>query len=110
MASSPTTRSLKVMRDRGFYSEVVERFNSFTKTRNDFAGFIDIICLGEGVVIGVQTTSYSNMSARIKKIKEHENLNVVLASGIRVLVQGWKKNKSNRWEMREVQIRMDEPE
>jgi len=104
MAASPTQLSLKEMRARGYYSEVVERFNSFTKTRNDFAGFIDVLCLGDGEVVGVQTTSYSNMSARLKKIREHENLAVVLNSGIRILVHGWRKNKSNRWEMREVEI------
>ena len=102
--SSPTQRSLKVMRDRGFYSEVVERYNSFTRTRNDLFGFIDVLCLGEGVVIGVQTTSYSNMSARIKKILEHDNLAVVKSSGIKIYVHGWRKNKSNRWEFKEVEI------
>lgn len=101
--SSPTQRSLKYMRDQGYYAEVVERYNSFTKRRNDFAGFIDILCLGDGEVVGVQTTSYSNMSARAKKIREHENLAVVLKSGMRILVQGWVK-KNNRWEVKEFEI------
>ena len=102
--SSPTVRSLKVMRDQGYYAEVVERYNSFTRKRNDFCGFIDILCLAQGAVVGVQTTSYSNMSARVKKIREHENLHVVLASGIKILVHGWRKNKSNRWEYKEVEV------
>jgi hypothetical protein len=59
MATSTTQRSLKYMRDNGFYAEVVERYNSFTKRKNDFAGFIDILCLGQGAVIGVQTTSWA---------------------------------------------------
>jgi hypothetical protein len=102
--SSPTVRSLKAMRDRGYYSEVVERYNSFTKRRNDFCGFIDILCLGMNEIIGVQTTSYSNMSARVKKINEHENLHLVRAAGIKIVVHGWRKNKSNRWEFKEVII------
>lgn len=104
--SSPTQRSLKLMRDNGYYAEVVERFNSFTKKRNDFAGFIDILCLGDGEVVGVQTTSYSNMSARIKKIREHENLQAVMKSGVRVLVHGWRK-VGNRWQVKEVEISED---
>ena len=52
MAVTTTQRSLKYMRDNGFYAEVVERYNSFTKRKNDFAGFIDILCLGQGAVIG----------------------------------------------------------
>ncbi len=104
--SSPTQRSLKLMRDNGYYAEVVERYSSFTRKRNDFAGFIDILCLGDGEVVGVQTTSYSNMSARIKKIREHENLNVVLTSGIRILVHGWHK-VGNRWQVKELEITKD---
>ena len=101
--SSPTQRSLKYMRDQGYYAEVVEKYNSFTKRRNDFAGFLDILCLGEGEVVGVQTTSYSNMSARAKKIREHENLEVVRKAGIRILVHGWVK-RNNRWEVKEIVI------
>ena len=103
MATSPTQLSLKRMRADGYYAEVVERFNSFTKTRHDFAGFVDVLCLGDGEIVGVQTTSYGNMSARLKKIREHENLAVVLGSGMRVLVHGWRK-VGNRWQVREVEI------
>ena len=94
------------MRDKGYYAEVVEKYNSFTKKRNDFAGFLDILCLGEQEVVGVQTTSYSNMSARVKKIREHENLSFVLNSGIRILVHGWVK-VGNRWQVKELEIKKD---
>ena len=103
MATSPTQLSLKLMRERGFYAEVVERFNFFTKRKNDFAGFIDLLCLSEGVVLGVQTTSYSNVSSRVNKIKEHENYPIVKASGIKIEVHGWRKVK-NRWTNRVVEL------
>jgi len=103
MATSPTQLSLKLMRDRGFYAEVVERFNFFTKRKNDFAGFIDVLCLAEGVVMGVQTTSYSNSSSRVKKIKEHENYPIVVAAGIKIEVHGWRKVK-NRWQPRIIEL------
>jgi hypothetical protein len=102
MATSPTQLSLKHMRDRGYYAEVVERYNFFTKRKNDFAGFIDILCLKDGVM-GVQTTSYNNVSARIKKILEHENYQIVLESGIKIEVHGWHKVK-NRWQVRIVEL------
>jgi len=103
MATSPTQLSLKLMRERNFYAEVVERFNFFTKRKNDFAGFIDLLCLSEGVVMGVQTTSYSNVSSRVNKIKEHENYEVVKLSGIKIEVHGWHKVK-NRWQVRIVEL------
>jgi hypothetical protein len=86
---SPTQRSLKEMRDRGYFCEVVERWNSFARIRQDLAGFIDVLCFGDGEVVGVQATSYSNVSARVKKIAEHENVAAVRKAGVRLLVHGW---------------------
>lgn len=91
------------MRDQGYTAEVVERFNSFTKRRNDLFGFIDILCIRKGEVVGVQTTSAGHVSDRKKKILEHENAQAVLDSGIRIIVHGWEK-KNNRWQVKEVEI------
>ena len=102
MATSPTQLSLKLMKERGYKCEITEKWNPFAKIRQDLFGFIDVLCIGDGVV-GVQTTSYSNMSARVKKIREHENFQRVHDAGIKVLVQGWHK-KDNRWQMREVEV------
>jgi hypothetical protein len=101
MAISPTQLSLKMMREQGYYAEVVERYNSFTRKRNDLCGFIDILCLRPGEVVGVQTTSNSHVSDRYKKIREHENFKKVTDAGIKVVVHGWEK-KNNRWKCREV--------
>lgn len=97
MATSPTQLSLKKMRDEGFVCEVVEHWNPFARVRKDLFGFIDVLCIRNGVVVGVQCTSYSNISARVKKIKNHENFDAVLASGIMVVVHGWRK-VGGRWE------------
>jgi len=103
MATSTTQLSLKHMMAQGYYAEVVERYNFFTKRKNDFAGFLDLLCLSPGEVMGVQTTSLANISSRINKIMEHENLEVVLAAGIKIEVHGWVK-KNNRWQVKVVEI------
>lgn len=90
------------MRRRGYYAEVTEHWNSFTRRRNDLFGFVDVLCLGDNEIIGVQTTSWSNVSARVKKIADHENTPAVRKAGIRILVQGWRKGKNGRWEHREI--------
>lgn len=123
--SSPTQRSLKALRDTGYRAQVVEKYNQFARVRQDLFGIIDIVaikpkhlfecidcesyacdrCDGCGYTItpaqtlGVQTTSYSNMSARIKKIKEAEAFPDLLAAGWIIVVHGWRKNKSKRWEL-----------
>ena len=102
--SSPTQRSLKYMREKGHLCWITEHWNSFARIRQDLFGFIDVLCLGENEIIGVQTTSYSNISARVKKIQEHENVAAVRKAGIKIVVHGWKKDKSGKWIVKEVDI------
>lgn len=102
MASSPTQRSLKLMRDQGYLCAVVEHWNVFARIRQDLYGFVDVLCIKDGKTVAVQTTSYSNMSARIKKIKELESYPIVRSAGWEIAVHGWKKDKAGRWVVREV--------
>lgn len=83
---------------------VTERWNPFAKIRQDLFGIIDIVAIGENKTIGVQTTSYSNMSARVKKIQQSESYPLLKAAGWNIVVHGWKKNKSNRWEVKEREL------
>ena len=102
MASSPTQRSLKLMRDQGYLCEITERWNPFAKIRQDLFNFVDILCIKEGKTIAVQTTSYGNMSARMNKIKDLDTYPRVKSAGWEVVVHGWKKDKSGKWVVREV--------
>ena len=91
------------MRQRGYTCEVVERWNPYARIRQDLFGFGDVICLGDGEVILVQTTSGSNMAARIAKIADHPNLAAVRKSGIKIVVHGWRRLKSG-WAVRETDV------
>lgn len=102
MATSPTQRSLKLMRDQGYLCEITERWNPFAKIRQDLFNFVDILCVKDGKTVAVQTTSYSNMSARIKKIQELDTYPIVQSAGWEIVVHGWKKDKSGKWMVREV--------
>jgi len=102
---TPTQRSLKLMRERGYTCFVVETWNHFTKQRRDLFGIADLICLGWDEVIVVQTTSYSNVSARIKKITDHENVGAVRKAGIGIVIHGWHMPKGkHKYEVREVDL------
>src|SRR6478736_10568284 len=98
--TSPTQRSLKLMRERGFHAEVTEKWIPGANIRKDLWGFCDVLCLGDDGMVAVQSTSRSNVSARIKKITDSPLLGLVRKCGIRILVQGWFK-KDNRWQVRE---------
>lgn len=99
--SSPTQRSLKVLRDEGYHVEIVEHWSPWAKRRNDMFGFVDLLAVHKetGDVLAVQTTSGSNMSARVKKITEHENLPIVRKAGWTIHVHGWSRLK-NGWTLR----------
>jgi hypothetical protein len=97
MATSPTQLSLKKLREEGYTVQVVEYWNSFARIRIDLFGFIDIIALKGKEVLAVQTTSASNMSARCKKIADHENLGSVREAGWTIHVHGWHQDDKRKW-------------
>lgn len=100
--SSPTARSLKELRRRGLLADVVERWIPGANIRKDLYGFIDILAIGDGRIVGVQATSSSNMASRIAKIADHANLMAVRGAGIEIWVHGWRKNAAGHWVLREV--------
>lgn len=102
--SSPTERSLKHLREQGYLCEVVEKWNSFTRTRKDLFGFIDIIAIKEGETLAVQTTTKDNMNARVSKIAESDHVGMVRKAEWKIHVHGWSKNKSNRWELKIIDV------
>lgn len=103
MATSPTQRSLKYLRDQGYTVAIVEWFNYWTKRRHDLFQFADLMAIRENEVLLVQVTSGTNVSARIKKIAENEHIGAVRKAGIRVEVHGWRKLKSG-WSPRVVDL------
>lgn len=101
--TSPTQRSLKLMRSRGYRAQVVERYNAYAKVRVDLFEIIDIVCVGRNETVGVQATSATNVSSRVNKIAEAEALADLRDAGWKLLVHGWKKVKG-RWTVREVDV------
>ena len=102
--SSPTQRTLAEMRKRGYpLVAVTERWNPHARVRQDLYGIVDVLAVGADIV-AIQTTSGSNVSARVAKIIESDALPVLRKAGIRVLVHGWRKNSAGRWVLQEVDV------
>ena len=93
---NPMQRSLKYLRNLGYYCEVTEHWNPWSKTRKDLWGWCDILCLGPLHILAVQTTSKSNMAARKKKILASDTFKLVRALGVLVVVHGWGK-ENGKW-------------
>lgn len=101
MATSPTQLTLAKMRKEGYLPWVTEHFAR--GRRHDMWTFCDVYCIKEGESVAVQCTSYSNISARVKKITECEFTERVRKANIRIVVQGWRK-VNNRWQCKEVDL------
>lgn len=106
---TPTARTLAACRKTGRIAEVVERWIPRANKRKDLFGFIDIVVLdGLPGVLGIQCTSGSNVSARVKKIREEcwPAAESWLRAENRIEVWGWRK-KAGRWGVRIVKIEED---
>jgi hypothetical protein len=105
---SPTARSLKYLRQLGYYAEVVERWVSRLNVRRDFLHCIDILAFKPGApVIGIQATSAGNVSSRLNKAKARLELALWLRAGCSFEVWGWKQI-GERWHVRRVEIKADD--
>ena len=104
MKTSPTKRTLDALRDQGYIAEVVERWNAFSKTRKDLFGIIDVLAIGNGETVAVQTTSASNVSARMRKMEESPCLAHMRDAGWKILIHGWKKDSKGHWVCKTVDI------
>lgn len=99
MKTSPTQRSLALLRKEGYTAQVVERYSMYARVRIDLFGCIDIVAIKPGVpgVLGVQTTSRGNMNSRIKKSVEIPELKMWIECGNLFEVHGWsKKGKAGK--------------
>ena len=108
--TSPTQRSLALLRKTGYTVAVVERWNPHAMIRQDLFGFADLLAIAPQM-IAVQTTSGPNVSARIAKIRDNPNAALWLAAGHRIIVHGWSKRgpRGGRktWHCREEEITED---
>lgn len=114
---TPMARSRAKWRKAGFFVDSAESIirvpGSFSR-RNDLFGFCDLVAVGPGGVVLIQTTSASNMAARVRKLRtEHtgtgtfatpirEIARCFLDAGVRIVVEGWRQDRATRrWVCRE---------
>lgn len=107
--TSPTQRSLKLLRQHGYFVAVTERWNPFSKTRNDLYGFVDLLAIQANDTLAVQTTSGPNLNARLDKLLTIPAVKLWLESPTRrIELHGWRKigqrGKRKTWEVRKIDL------
>lgn len=111
---SPTTRTLALLRKEGWLPQVVEKWLGFAKVRVDLYGGIDLLAIKPGIILGVQATSSSNVSARVAKLLAEPKLKLWLQAGGKLEVWGWSKKgprgKRKTWQVRKVALILEDYE
>ncbi len=97
--TTPTQKSLAHWRAAGYRVAIVEHWNPWAKVRQDLFGMCDLLAIGNGETVCVQTTSSGNVPARVRKLTEAEALPEMLRSGWRVVVEGWTGAKRREVEL-----------
>lgn len=110
MTESPTSRSLKKLRDDGWEPDIVERWigGGRVKVRKDFYGFADIIAVwvhdGCPETAAIQTTTAKNSASRRAKILAEPRAHLWLSAGNRIILHGWRKSPVKRGSKRKIWI------
>lgn len=107
--SSPTQRSLKLLRSRGYLVAIVEKWNPYVKIRQDLFGFIDLVAIKGNETLGVQTTTRGDINRRMEKIRNLPAAKFWADSSTRkIIVHGWAimgaKGKRKKYECREIEM------
>jgi hypothetical protein len=99
--SSNTVRSRKLLESSGWTVWKAERWNAYSRRTEDGFGIFDLLCIhpDHNGVLGVQTTSKANMSARAKKILGSDSGQIWKKSKNQTRIHGWFKLK-NRWQVK----------
>jgi len=95
---SPTALTLELYRSSGWECDISEYWNAFARKRKDLFGFIDVVAVTHGTIVGIQTTTYSNRNARKNKILTECNVAAYrwLQAGGEIHIVSWKQLKEGR--------------
>jgi len=95
MAMSPTARTMQHFKRKQWALWNTETWDPRLRIRRDAFGFIDLVVLDmdRRKHLGLQVTSYSNISARVRKIRNQRRQNALawIYTGGVVEVWGWKE-------------------
>jgi hypothetical protein len=89
---------------------VTERWVPGENIRRDLFGCIDLVAVrrGEPGVLGVQATSLTNVSSRLKKAQGKAGPRTWLAAGNRFQIHGWYRSPAGQWEVKIVSVRPED--
>lgn len=111
---TPSQRAILYCKEQGWTQWKVEYWLAPARRRIDLFNMFDIVVLDNlPGMIGVQVTTGSNVSARIKKMQENPILAIWLDRGLRAEIWAYRKlkvargSKRTKWCLRKVLVYPD---
>lgn len=98
--TSPTQRTLKYYKELGWPADIAECWNPWAGKKSDLFKFIDVVVLSPDGILGVQTTSSTNHTARIHKIMGNAYAVHWLKAGGKIIVMSWNKGEKREQEIK----------
>ena len=96
MATKSIQRSLKLIKEYAWVYWTIEKWNHYTRRREDMFDFCDILCLDGLRTIAIQACG-SDFQAHVRKIEENEYVRPWLeAAGNELQVWSWRQLKKKR--------------
>jgi hypothetical protein len=109
--TTPTQRSLTLLRKQGWTCGVVEKWNAHVGIRQDFCGGIDLIAFSQGGgVLGVQCCAGSGLASHRTKLLAEPRMREWVAAGARLVIYAWRKTNDRKtgkrklWNLNEVEL------
>lgn len=89
---------------------MTERWNSFSRTRQDLFGGIDILAISESDTLGIQACAVSSISTRVKKLLELPDMLLWIRGARRLQVWGWgrysvRRGGPKKWKVRIIELK-----
>jgi hypothetical protein len=103
--TSPTQRTLALLRKDGWTAAIVEKWNPHAFIRQDLYGFIDIVAIREsGGILGIQACAGASHATRRTKILAEPRAKLWLQAGGLIDICSWSKKgargKRKLWDAR----------
>jgi hypothetical protein len=91
--STAVPRTMKMLREEGYFPAIVEHFNGFSGHREDLYGFIDVVAISPNLTLAIQICGM-DFASHVTKLTVERKLAVVKwleCPTRRCLLIGWRK-------------------
>jgi hypothetical protein len=106
-----TARTMGLLKKQGYRYGVVERYNSYTRKKNDFLGLFDVLAIHSEApgVLGIQVTAGGgDVQKHIRKMQANPNLAAWLHAGNECVIHSWAlrgaRGKRKLWVCKEIPV------